>query len=62
MLLPTQEFQVLANSRDEPNLREVQAFKESTTGMDNLMGFISSLTEIQLKELVIRVREEKKNE
>lgn len=49
MLLLTQEFQVLVNSKDEPNLREVQAFKTNTTGTDNLMGFISSLTEIQLK-------------
>ena len=47
---------------DEPNLREVQAFPTSTTGMDNLMGSPSSLTETQLKELGIRVREEKKNE
>lgn len=30
--------------------------------MDNLMGSPSSLTETQLKELGIRVREEKKNE
>ncbi len=42
---------------DEPNLREVQAFPTSASGVDNLMGSPSDLTKEQLKELGIKVEE-----
>jgi len=42
--------------RDEPNLREVQAFPMSVSGVDNMMGSPSDLTEEQLRELHIKIR------
>lgn len=41
---------------DEENLREVQAFPTSASGIDNLMGSPSELTEQQLRELHIKIR------
>lgn len=38
------------------NLREVQAFPTSASGIDNLMGSPSELTEQQLRELHIKIR------
>ena len=48
--------------RDEPNLREVQAFPTSASGADLMMGSPATLMPIQLKELGIKVVEEDKNE
>ena len=42
---------------DEPNLREVQAFPMSVSGQDFLMGCPSELTEQQLREVHIRIRQ-----
>ena len=42
--------------KDEPNLREVQAFPMSVSGQDNLMGCPSDLTELQLREVHIKLR------
>lgn len=42
--------------RDEPNLREVQAFPMSVSGMDNMMGCPSEVTEQQLREIHIKIR------
>ena len=42
--------------KDEPNLREVQAFPMSVSGQDNMMGCPSELTEQQLREVHIKVR------
>ena len=42
--------------KDEPNLREVQAFPTSVSGADNLMGSPSELSEQQLREVHIKVR------
>jgi len=47
--------------KDEPNLREVQAFPTSASGADNMMGSPSELTRMQLKELGIKI-EVKKDE
>lgn len=47
--------------KDEPNLREVQAFPTNTSGADNMMGSPSELTREQLKELGIKI-EVKKDE
>jgi aspartyl-tRNA synthetase len=44
--------------KDEVNLREVQAFPTSTSGSDLMMGSPSTLTQIQLDELGIKVKEE----
>ena len=44
--------------KDEINLREVQAFPVSTSGMDYMMGSPSTLDKKQLDELGIIVREE----
>ncbi len=44
--------------KDENNLREVQAFPTSTSGMDLMMGSPSSLTKRQLDELGIKIKEE----
>ena len=44
--------------KDEINLREVQAFPVSTSGMDYMMGSPSSLDKKQLDELGIIIREE----
>ena len=41
---------------DEPNLREVQAFPMSVSGIDNMMGCPSELSEQQLREVHIKVR------
>ena len=44
--------------QDEPNLREVQAFPTSTSGQDMMMGSPSTLTDVQLEELGIQIKEE----
>ena len=46
--------------QDEPNLREVQAFPPSASGQDLMMGSPSELTDVQLKELGIKI-DEKEN-
>lgn len=43
--------------KDEPNLREVQAFPMSVSGIDNMMGGPSYLPESQLREVHIKVRQ-----
>ena len=45
--------------QDEANLREVQAFPTSASGADLMMGSPATLMPIQLKELGIKVEEEK---
>ena len=52
---------ILMLIKDEPNLREVQAFPTSASGADYLMGSPSELTREQLKELGIKF-EVKKND
>ena len=52
---------ILMLIKDEPNLREVQAFPTSASGADYLMGSPSELTKEQLKELGIKF-EVKKSE
>lgn len=52
---------ILMLIKDEPNLREVQAFPTSASGADNMMGSPSTLTKEQLKELGIKI-EVKKDE
>ncbi len=42
--------------KDEPNLREVQAFPMSVSGYDAMMGCPSELSEQQLREVHIKVR------
>ena len=42
--------------KDEPNLREVQAFPIAPNGIDSMMGCPSELTEQQLRELHIKIR------
>lgn len=42
--------------KDEPNLREVQAFPMSVSGQDNMMGSPSFVTEEQLREVHIKIR------
>ena len=42
--------------KDEPNLREVQAFPMSVSGYDAMMGCPSELTEQQLREVHIKIR------
>lgn len=42
--------------KDEPNLREVQAFPTSVSGADNMMGSPSEVTEQQLREVHIKLR------
>lgn len=42
--------------KDEPNLREVQAFPMSVSGMDNMMDSPREATELQLRELHIKIR------
>ncbi len=49
---------ILMLIKDEPNLREVQAFPTSASGADLLMGSPSILEDIQLKELGIVIKEE----
>ena len=48
--------------QDEPNLREVQAFPPNASGQDLMMGSPSKLTDEQLKELGIIIKEDDKNE
>lgn len=43
--------------KDEPNLREVQAFPMSVSGQDMMMGCPSELSEQQLREVHIKVRD-----
>ena len=50
---------ILMLIKDEPNLREVQAFPTSASGADNMMGSPSELTKEQLKELGIKVEVKK---
>lgn len=47
---------ILMLLRDEPNLREVQAFPMSVSGQDMMMGCPSELTEQQLREVHIKIR------
>ena len=42
--------------KDEPNLREVQAFPPNVQGQDNMMGSPSEVTEKQLREVHIKIR------
>ena len=49
---------ILMLIKDEPNLREVQAFPTSASGQDFMMGSPSYLTETQLEELGITFVEE----
>ncbi len=42
--------------KDEPNLREVQAFPMSVSGQDLMMGCPSEVTEQQLREVHIKLR------
>ena len=49
---------ILMIIKDEINLREVQAFPVSTSGMDYMMGSPSTLEKSQLEELGITVKEE----
>jgi aspartyl-tRNA synthetase len=44
--------------KDEVNLREVQAFPASASGMDYMMGSPSTLDKSQLDELGIKFKEE----
>ena len=44
--------------KDEPNLREVQAFPTSASGQDLMMGSPSTLMPEQLEELGITIKEE----
>ena len=46
---------ILMLIKDEPNLREVQAFPPSASGADQMMGSPSTLTVKQLKELGIKI-------
>ena len=42
--------------KDETSLREVQAFPTSASGQDLMMGSPSSISDIQLKELGIKIK------
>lgn len=42
--------------KDEPNLREVQAFPPNVNGEDKMMGSPSEITEEQLREVHIKIR------
>ena len=42
--------------KDEPNLREVIAFPPNVSGIDNMMGSPSEVTEQQLREVHIKIR------
>ncbi len=52
---------ILMLIKDEPNLREVQAFPPNASGADQMMGSPSELTREQLRELGIKI-EVKKDE
>ena len=49
---------ILMLIKDEPNLREVQAFPPSASGQDFMMGGPSTLTDEQLEELGIVIKKE----
>ena len=42
--------------KDEPNLRQVQAFPMNVSGMDNMMDSPREATELQLRELHLKIR------
>ncbi len=42
--------------KDEPNLREIIAFPPNVSGIDNMMGSPSEVTEQQLREVHIKIR------
>ena len=42
--------------KDEPNLREVQAFPPNVSGEDKMMGSPSEISEQQLREVHIKIR------
>ena len=50
---------ILMLIKDEPNLREVQAFPPSASGQDLMMGAPSELEPIQLEELGLIIKEQK---
>ena len=47
---------ILMLLKDEPNLREVQAFPTSASGEDKMMGCPSEIDETQLREVHIKIR------
>lgn len=47
---------ILMILKDEPNLREVQAFPSNTNGQDTMMGSPSEISEQQLREVHIKIR------
>ena len=49
-------WEIAIGLNEVDNLREVQAFPTSASGIDNLMGSPSELTEQQLRELHIKIR------
>ena len=49
---------ILMLIKDEPNLREVQAFPASSSGYDAMMGSPSVLSNSQLEELGIVIKED----
>ena len=53
---------ILMLIKDEPNLREVQAFPPSASGQDLMMGSPSELTKEQLEELGIIIKKEERKE
>ena len=53
---------ILMLIKDEPNLREVQAFPPSASGQDLMMGAPSELTKEQLSELGIKIEKQTKND
>ena len=53
---------ILMLIKDEPNLREVQAFPPSASGQDLMMGSPSYLTDEQLEELGIIIKKEDRKE
>lgn len=53
---------ILMLIKDEPNLREVQAFPTSASGADLMMGSPSTLDPTQLDELGLCLKEDEENE
>jgi len=51
---------IVALLQNEPNIREVIAFPKTGDGRDPMMGSPSEITEEQLRELHIKIRESKK--
>ncbi len=49
---------ILMLIKDEPNLREVQAFPPNASGQDMMMGSPSSIEDYQLKELGLKIDRE----